>query len=207
MPPPFFHMNYMLPGISGAEREAVIRANTDAITLSNEAGVAVQTEQYDEAIRLHQQALQLKLRAYPETSMQAAITFNGLGEAFLGAGRLDEADEAFAKALAVREREDPRADAAATRDNIGAVREAQGRFDEARQMRLRGREKGEMMCGNFKCPTNEMFKIGDLHCCGACNSVYYCSKECQKQDWIKRHRPLCKARTASLEAANQASTS
>ncbi|TRX89626.1 hypothetical protein FHL15_009535 [Xylaria flabelliformis] len=51
-------------------------------------------------------------------------------------------------ALMVRERDGPDLDAAATRENIGALREAQGRFEDARDVRLRGAEKGHMLCSN-----------------------------------------------------------
>ncbi|KAI1460985.1 hypothetical protein F4805DRAFT_416204 [Annulohypoxylon moriforme] len=154
MPPVIRHANIIHSGMSAAERDALIRANTEAITLSNEATAACQAGQYDEAIRLHQQALALKLRAYPETSIQAAISLNGLGESLLEAGRLEEADEALSKALAVRERDGPSIDAAATRDNIGALREAQGRFADAREVRLRGQQTGQIMCGNYHVRTS-----------------------------------------------------
>ncbi|KAI0149992.1 hypothetical protein F4776DRAFT_604111 [Hypoxylon sp. NC0597] len=104
---------------------------------------------FDEAISLHREALALKLRAYPEFSIQAGISYNGLGEALFRAGRLDEADECFQKALAVREAKGPAQDVAATRDNIGALREAQGRLDDAREIRLKGAEKKQMLCGNY----------------------------------------------------------
>lgn len=147
---PVYHQNIIHPGLSGAETNALVRANTIAISRSNAASSANEAGRYDEAIRLHQEALDLKLQAYPDTSVQAGISYNGLGEALLGAGRLQEADEAFAKALTTRERDGPAVDAAATRDNIGALREAQGRFAEAKEVRLRGKGKNEIMCGNYK---------------------------------------------------------
>jgi len=36
-----------------------------------------------------------------------------------------------------------------------------------------------------------------LHMCSGCRAVWYCSPECQKQDW-KDHRPVCKAAKAKL---------
>ncbi|KAI1762133.1 hypothetical protein GGR53DRAFT_431262 [Hypoxylon sp. FL1150] len=206
MPTVTHHANNIHPGMSGAETNALIRANTVAIDRSNAALGAYQAGRYDEAIRLHQEALALKLRAYPDTSVQAGISYNGLGEALLGAGRLQEADQALTKALAIREREGPEIDAAATRDNVGALREAQGRFAEAREVRVRGAEMHQVMCGNYRCPTNEMYALRKLQACSACRSVFYCSKGCQKQDWTRRHKPLCQAHCASLQASNQQTT-
>ena len=34
--------------------------------------------------------------------------------------------------------------------------------------------------------------------CGACKSVRYCSRDCQRQDW-ERHRPACKKAAAALK--------
>ncbi|KAI2613140.1 uncharacterized protein GGS25DRAFT_478691 [Hypoxylon fragiforme] len=177
-------------------------AHTTAIDISNAAVAASRRGDYNEAARLHQQALELKLRAFPATSVQAGISYNGLGEALLRAGRFDEADAAFASALQAREAGGPRSDAAITRDNIARLREAQGRFEDAREMRLRGRERSEVMCGNYHCPTSStMFALTALQACGGCRSVWYCSKNCQKGDWQSRHKPLCKAYTEGLAAA------
>ncbi|KAJ7072808.1 hypothetical protein C8F01DRAFT_972386 [Mycena amicta] len=192
-----------------ATHDAIIAANTTAVQKSNKAQVAKSAGRFDEAIALHREALALKVAAYSEASVQAAISLNGLGEACISAGRLPEADEALTKALKVREAGDmgglglgPRIDAAVTRDNLAALREAQGRFDDARALRLAGDPKDQIMCGNDKvsfllpsvrgadCPSQ-------LQACSACRSVFYCSKACQAQDWKKRHKPLCQGRTAS----------
>ncbi|KAI2611967.1 hypothetical protein GGR54DRAFT_651203 [Hypoxylon sp. NC1633] len=203
----YFHMNIIGPHMPAHEIEAMFGANIDAVELSNDAEVAQQAGRHEEAIELNLQALALKLKAFPETSVQAAITFNKLGEAYLGAGRLQESDEAFAKAIAVRERKGPPEDAATTRDMIGALREAQGRFAEAREVRVRGDSRKQILCGNYKCPTNKMYALSGLQACGACKSVFYCTKECQKQDWVTRHKPLCQAHCARIQSENQATTS
>ncbi|KAI0862707.1 hypothetical protein F4860DRAFT_512676 [Xylaria cubensis] len=90
----------------------------------------MQMGRFEDSISLQHEALELKLLAYPESFIQVAITYNGLGEGFLRAGRLDEADEVLQKALVVQERDGPDLDAAATRENIDPFREAQGRFEE-----------------------------------------------------------------------------
>ncbi|KAI2463224.1 hypothetical protein F4781DRAFT_134500 [Annulohypoxylon bovei var. microspora] len=176
----------------------------ESIDRSNAASAALKAGRVDEAIALHKQALELKLLVNPESSPVTGVTFNGLGEALLRAGRLEEADESFSKALAIREEHGPDADIASTRDNMGELREAQGRFAEAREVRLRGAAKKMIMCGNYDCPTNKTCGLDQLSACGACQSVFYCSKSCQKMDWTKRHKPLCQARGAAAQASTQA---
>ncbi|KAI0384030.1 hypothetical protein F5Y04DRAFT_293441 [Hypomontagnella monticulosa] len=168
----------------------------DAISLSNQASLAMEAGQIDKSIKIHRRALSLKLRLFSETSLEASITYNGLGTALIRAGRFDEAEEFLQKAFNVREPDGPREDAADTRDTIAALREAQGRFEEAREMRLKGSEKNEIMCGNYKCGINRLYALTELKACSACKSVFYCCKKCQAEDWKARHKPLCKAHTS-----------
>ncbi|KAI1657757.1 hypothetical protein F4813DRAFT_359471 [Daldinia decipiens] len=183
-----------------------LRAWQDAtfhgVDYSNNACTAMKEGRFEESVELHKKALESKLRFHPADSIQAAISYNGMGEGLLRAGRLEEADEAFQKALRVREGGGPVLDAAVTRDNIGQLREAQGRFAEAREIRIRGSGE-QMVCGFYYCPHSRTFTQKDLKACGACQSVFYCSKECQKQDWTKRHKPLCQARQAEGQSSNQ----
>lgn len=138
---------------SAAEAAAAAEA-MEAIEKNNAANVARLAGRYDEAIRLHSEALQAKIRFHGERSIQAAISFNGLGVAYLEAGKLDEAAAALASALAVRDdtafggmEVGPRNDAAASRDNMARVLEARGDFPGAREIRLKGADKGHTMCG------------------------------------------------------------
>lgn len=111
----------------------------------------------DRALRLHLEALQLKIRGYGEDSIQAALSFNTLGETYLAIGgdKLAKAEESLRKALKVcNERElcgleqGPRIDAAVSRDNTGRVLEAKGKVDEAREMRMKGNAMNRIMCGS-----------------------------------------------------------
>ncbi|KAI5923888.1 hypothetical protein F4810DRAFT_709985 [Camillea tinctor] len=181
----------------GSKAAAIVRAETEGVFLNNDAYSAMREGDLDEAIRLFTQALEIKLEAFPEISVPVGISLNGLGVALLRAGKLEQADKALGTALEIREELNQGLDAAATRENFAALREAQGRFDEARETRLRGSEKGQMLCGNYKCPTNKMCSRNELRACGACTAVFYCTKECQIQDWKARHKTLCKTRTGS----------
>ncbi|KAI0455327.1 hypothetical protein F5B21DRAFT_193756 [Xylaria acuta] len=184
-----FHANIATPDMDDATAMALLRATTTAVSKSNAASQAMQLGRFEESISLHSQALEIKLRAYPESSIQVAITHNGLGEAYLRAGRLEEADEVLHEALVVRERDGPDLDAAATRENIGALR-------EARDVRLRGAEKGHMLCSNEHCPKIGMLPRNQLSTCAACQAPFYCGRGCQARGWRERHKPLCKAHTS-----------
>ncbi|KAI2776624.1 hypothetical protein F4815DRAFT_483717 [Daldinia loculata] len=201
MPPAYYHPPPD-PTDPAFNLEAYMAATIGGVDYSNEACAAMKAGRFEESIALHQKALEHKLRFHPEASIQAAISYNGMGEAMLRAGKLQEADEAFHKALPVREGAGPVLDAAVTRDNIGQLREAQGRFAEAREIRIRGSGQ-QMVCGYYYCPNSRTFAQRELKACGACQSVFYCSKECQKQDWTKRHKPLCQARQAEGQSSNQ----
>ncbi|KAI0895974.1 hypothetical protein F4806DRAFT_496876 [Annulohypoxylon nitens] len=177
-----------------------------SISLSNEASAAFDAGRIDESISLYQQSLALKLRSNPELCVKTGITYNGIGVSFLRAGRLEEADESFSKALLIREKEGPLRDVADTRDMMGQLREAQGRFEEAREVRLRGAAKNNIMCGNYDCPTHAVLPLAKLSACSACKSVFYCSKTCQKNDWTTRHKTLCQAYMAASQQATPADT-
>lgn len=46
-----------------------------------------------------------------------------------------------------------------------------------------------------------MMSLDKAQGCGACKAVFYCSRACQKQDWVSRHKPLCKAYAATKTPA------
>ncbi|KAK0624895.1 hypothetical protein B0T17DRAFT_255845 [Bombardia bombarda] len=178
------------------QASVITAASTTAIALSNQASQLSASGLHAKAIRLHTQALALKLQAYGDDSVQAAVTYNSLGEDYLMTGQLDEAEFVLRRALRVRDDGDgglglgPRNDAAATRDNLAQVLEARGR--------------GGVMCGNIQCatPGGAMMSKDELMVCGACKCVFYCSVDCQRQDWLDRHKPLCKAYLKSVKRSS-----
>ena len=150
------HINTIDSHTSTAQVSNLMLANGTAVQYSNQAVAASSAGDYATAARLHQQAIALKLKAYNDDSTQLAISYNGLGETLLSLEKLEEADVALAKALRVRDDaafgglgKGPRFDAGVTRENVAQLREAQGRLDEAKQMRLRGKE-GQMCCGHYR---------------------------------------------------------
>ena len=42
----------------------------------------------------------------------------------------------------------------------------------------------------FHCKRNSGETKNKMKCCRACGNAYYCSKHCQKRDWIK-HKMIC----------------
>lgn len=128
----------------------VALAFNESITLSNKAVLAEKAKDYARAASLHSRALELKILAHGQHSIPTAISMNGLGGVLTKLGRLDEAEEMLIKALAIRETQGPRFDLAITREHIGALREAQGRREEAIDIRKKGGLDGmkEVACSN-----------------------------------------------------------
>lgn len=133
----------------------MLNANTTAVGYWNDAVSLAKAGQYEQAAAMHQEALESKIAAFGEESIQAAIFFNGPGENLLRAGKLDEAEFALRKALKVRDSKEngglglgPASESAVTRDNMGELFEAQGMFDEARTVRLSGAVKDQTACSN-----------------------------------------------------------
>lgn len=145
-------MNTISPG---QDPTALIEANTTAVFTSNAALKAKRAGNLDEAIRLHSQALEIKLRAYGPEFVQAGISFNGLGETYIAAKRYAEAEEALLKAAKVREESlyggrdmGPAMDKVSTRESLAQVRESQNDFESAKELRMRGKAEDELLCGH-----------------------------------------------------------
>lgn len=126
------------PNTDPAQLEAMMMANTVAVQLNNEGNLARKRGELDRALALHREALALKIRGFGEESVQAANSFNTLGETCLRKGMLDDAEGALRKALRVRD------------DKAGGGLEMgpRGDMDGARAVRLRGGSKGMVICGS-----------------------------------------------------------
>ncbi|KAK3392747.1 hypothetical protein B0H63DRAFT_504807 [Podospora didyma] len=197
------------PTPQSVDPAALAKVNAEAKDITNRAFAAEMAGELAEALSLHGQALTRRLEGGTSNSTEsvdAAINYNGLADIYLRLGVMDMAEESLKLALKIRDyiayggRElGPPQAAAATRDKLGRVFEARGDFEKAREIRLRGAAMGETLCGNASCstPGGALLHTRDLKGCSACKSVFYCSPACQKKDWVKRHKPLCKAYIAS----------
>jgi hypothetical protein len=138
--------------------------------LNNLAVEAQQNGLFEDAVDLHRQALAMKLTVRDPESVEVAISYEGLGVALRLSGKVLEAREYHEKALYIREDGEfgglgkgIREDAACTRDSLACILEFEGRMKEAREMRLRGEAKDEMLCANFH-------EASPVHACSAVTS-------------------------------------
>ncbi|TVY40418.1 hypothetical protein LOCC1_G005874 [Lachnellula occidentalis] len=174
-----------------------------AAPLNNQAIQLERAGNFVGAEALHLEALELKLSSSIDNPIAVAITRNGLGELYTKMGRLDEAQEQLELAAAARELSF-NFDTACTRDSLGRLFEVKGDFEKAVEWRTRG-APNQMICSHFDCPLSvkcQFSKRTDLNSCARCKSIFYCGKDCQKKDWIARHKVYCKAPKIATPAAN-----
>lgn len=185
----------------GATHVRVVKKRGDAdaylslVQLSNEANQLSQQGNLHSAERLYRSILTKKPGAgFDDVSI--ALTQNEFGIVLRELGKHDEGLAVLQSALAVRERFDREAgvtialsDSNITRDEIAKVYEAQGDCEKALEIR----EPGKRICSNVVCQTLE---YKELHGCSRCKCVFYCGKNCQRDDW-KRHKSLCQPRKAA----------
>lgn len=53
------------------------------------------------------------------------------------------------------------------------------------------RRLGLMECSNRTCAKAEVCDEAPFKYCSRCKSVYYCSQDCQREDWRARHKVVC----------------
>ena len=82
------------------------------------------------------------------------------------------------------------------RDDAARALEGQGKLKEARAYRIGGPGKKQgIVCGSTPC-SKFAASYEKYLTCGKCRSVWYCNKNCQREDW-KRHKKFCKAQSAA----------
>ena len=119
--------------------------------------------------------------------------YNSLGRAIKAQGRYEEAIPYLQKALKIREGLGAAdLDVFVSRDELGVCYQAIGKPSEARAVRLSG-GMATVMCSNEPCSKTAGQKgLKSLHKCSRCNCTWYCSTECQKADWKRVHKKICK---------------
>lgn len=168
MPAPF---SYQRSPTDPARLQAVINANTIGVDKTNEGNRALKEGQHDKALRLHQEALNLKIQGYGLLSLQAAVSWNALGETYLAMGGVENLKKAaellervlwtrvdkvlggrklgVALADAPRDNMALKLDAAVSRENLARVLEAQFKVAAAGTLRRTGDDfVGGVVCGN-----------------------------------------------------------
>ncbi|TFY62918.1 hypothetical protein EVJ58_g3566 [Rhodofomes roseus] len=117
---------------------------------NNTAQQLMKISRYEEAERLHKQAIEVKERGLGKDHITTALSYNAIGETYIQMKRLDDAEMYLQKALNIREAS-PRAmdeiDAAVTRENLAVVYEMRGDLPRARQLRRVG-SPNNMLCAH-----------------------------------------------------------
>jgi tetratricopeptide (TPR) repeat protein len=93
------------------------------------------------------------------------LSWNKLGEIQHEMGKTGEAEKSLQKAVEIREKLGESFDTSVSRDNLARVYEEQGRMEEAKQMRLRGRPSQNITCGNFDVSLGSYDTTDTLKCC------------------------------------------
>ncbi|OCH96108.1 hypothetical protein OBBRIDRAFT_718976 [Obba rivulosa] len=162
--------------------------------LTNQAYQLARLGRYEDAERLHSRSLQLKVGSVGRQHPSVATSYNGLGEAQLKLGRLDEAEVNLRTAITFREAFGQRFEAACSKENLAQVYEMRGDLAQAKDFRKQWGGKEFMVCSHYDCPHSTTFPFNELRACSRCKvstSIYYCSIDCQVCDW-KRHKRYCK---------------
>lgn len=104
------------------------------MSLSNEGALLNDLGQYAEAEAVYKRALETwKTNIRKDSDTKLAAIYNGLGRSLREQGKLEEAQQAAEKALAMREKETGKnsVECAEVMENLAKILQKQGRFDEA----------------------------------------------------------------------------
>ncbi|RDB16594.1 hypothetical protein Hypma_002809 [Hypsizygus marmoreus] len=144
-------------------------------------------------------------RLYSIDSLQVAESFAEAGLLLMESGRPDAAEEAYMQVLKVRDDArwgglgmGERRDAVAAREWMGKAKEGLGKYVEAREVRMRGKDDDVVLCSSSEC-SKDPLKLSELNQCGGCRCRFYCSTSCQKSDW-RRHKRFCQEHGARAKA-------
>ncbi|CZR57212.1 uncharacterized protein PAC_07101 [Phialocephala subalpina] len=131
-----------------------------------------------------------------------AQTMNDVGRVYLMLGRLDSAQhileniDFFNTADTALNR---KFNMAHHRENLGKLWEMKGDLGKAKE--FRERKVTDIICSNYHCPMLriEHFRATPMIICRTCQSIYYCGRVCQAEDY-PRHILYCRNTLAQLES-------
>ena len=127
-----------------------------SMKLSAEAGAAQGAGRLEEAVELYKKALESKIAHFGNEAHDETVnTRMFLGDCLTQLGKLDEANEVLEKVLKSTDSKDKELGGldvsgrgAHTREFVGRLREAQGRWADAESVRRRGAAKGDTICAS-----------------------------------------------------------
>lgn len=117
-----------------------------AVELNNRAMALCHAGNHVAAERLHHQALGIKITAFGADSIQAALSFNALGQEQRHLGNLVDAEANLKEAVRIRNEIGSPFDGAVSRENLAQVYEEKGDLAAAKELRLT--KPLEMACAN-----------------------------------------------------------
>lgn len=103
---------------------------------------------YTEAETRQKKIVELDKQIYGPDSSSTGLSWNKLGEIQTDLENFTEAESSLKEAVRIREKKED-FDTSVSRDNLARVYEALGRLEEAKEMRMRGRPKQNITCGNY----------------------------------------------------------
>ncbi|KAL1856951.1 hypothetical protein Daus18300_010510 [Diaporthe australafricana] len=175
--------------------------------------------QLEHAITALTRILEGEKRELPDDHDRIATTLYKLGQVYLCDGKLEKASYHLKQALWIRVRklqslaqsEDTKEEeseemfvarraVAISTDSMAGLYEQVGNFVAAKTIREEGLKYDRAICGSSECAGPVMLDPKSYKGCGQCEAVFYCSRECQVEDWTKRHKRLCQ-RNSELKKA------
>ncbi|KAI0735204.1 hypothetical protein C8Q76DRAFT_275321 [Earliella scabrosa] len=160
----------------------------EAVSLAAKARQADARGNHYEAELLYTRALGLVDVSAPSTHSTLAELWNGMGELCFHMGKFDDAEQWFGKALDLSMSIRDLKAMATSRENLARVQRAKSELLKAKALKMLG-APDDMRCDNYSC-TRGLLRTPDLCICGGCKGAFYCSHDCQRNDW-ERHKRHC----------------
>lgn len=135
--------------MSGPPNPAFIEKDQRAKSLNHQGLALARQGDHVGAVRLHRQALSLKLDIWGTTNITTAVSYNALGESLIHLGQLDEAEDTIKKALEIATVLQSTMDQALYRESLAMVYETRGDIVKAGQTRRSGQPE-QYVCSYYE---------------------------------------------------------